>query len=142
MDKAEIESKRRKLKFLKEERKELIELYGNKGQKHPSARMIGGLNPAALKLYVVRNEIAVLEKELRPKKSGNQIINIVPKGNYKITTRNLPQGLLFDVYTDKFIAKIGKDNIGKFYIVKDNKFVDGNFKTISEAKKKILTLKP
>lgn len=141
MNKIEIESKRRELKALKQERKELIELYGSKGEKHPSARMIGGLNPAAFQLRGVRRRIAILEKELRPKKSGNQILNIVPKGNYKITTKKLPQGLLFDVYTSQFKVTIGKDNLGKFYLVKEGKFVGGDYKTLAEAKKKILSLK-
>lgn len=141
MDKVEVESKRRELKFLKQERKELIELYGSKGEKHPSARMIGGLNPAAFQLQGVRRRIAILEKELRPKKSGNQILNIIPKGRYSITTRNLPQGLLFDVYTNQFVVTIGKDNLGKFYLVRDKKILDQDYKTLAEAKKKILSLK-
>lgn len=65
MTPGERDEAKTKLARLKTERAELLALYGDKGQRHPMARMIGGLNPAAQRLYVVRGQIAELTKRLK-----------------------------------------------------------------------------
>lgn len=59
------EQERAELSRLKQRRKELIEQYGDEGQKHPQGRMIGGLNPAAMELRNVRGRILELESKGR-----------------------------------------------------------------------------
>ena len=56
---------RTELKKLRAERKEIIEAYGDMAQRHPMHVNIGGLNPAAQRLYYVRKSIAEIESVLR-----------------------------------------------------------------------------
>ncbi len=83
-------SDRERLERLRAERAALIATYGPKGQKHPMTRQIGGLNPAASRLFVLRGEIARLEKQAgpaaRPMVACDACSNWHPKGKHTAST--------------------------------------------------------
>jgi transposase len=118
--------KKTELKALKARRKELVDKYGERGQRHNYGSVMGGLNPASLELDKVRSKIKKLEAEIKKEKPGNQIISTTRKNNS-----------LYEVQTKEFTAHIGKsDKI--FFIIKDGRIQKGDYKTLGEAKKAIL----
>lgn len=117
---------------LRNEKRELLAMYGRDGRRHPTAHLIGGLNPAGQRLAWLTSRI----RELTPKKT--KIIQWVrPLGNYTQASRNLPQGLCFDVRTAFASYKVGKDNHGKFYIVKDGGIISEDHATVGKALKAV-----
>ena len=119
---------------LRNEKRELLAMYGRDGRRHPTARLIGGLNPAGQRIAWINSRI----RQLTPQKA-KAIQWVRPLGNYTEKSRNLPQGLLFDVRTAFASYKVGKDNHGKFYIVKDGCIVSENHATASKAIKAVET---
>lgn len=95
------------LRRMKARRRELVAEYGDKGQHHPMGRMIGGLNPAAQELYVLRGKIIEAESERR---GPSPVLTPLPgsKGGY---------GLKFDVEYQGRRGKLGTDNFGRWYII-------------------------
>lgn len=127
MNKIKIERKREQLKNLKAYKKELTEKFGARGQKHAYGSVMGGLNPASLELDKLKIKIKKLEEELKQEKPGNVIISTEKKSPY-----------MYEVRTKNFVAYIGKsDKI--FYIIFNGKIQNGDYKTLAEAKKKLLT---
>ena len=100
------------LERLRAERRALIGSYGNRGQRHPMGRMIGGLNPAAMRLHVLRGEISRREGAKRATKPPKPTLRPIPgvrlKGSY---------GLKYNVSLGGREGKIGNDNFGKWYVV-------------------------
>jgi len=117
---------KRRLAELKAERKQLIADYGNLGQKHPTGRLIGGLNPAAMRLHSVRGEIFRLESKTRPKKE-RPIVEPLPGSRKR-------DGLKLSFSYKGVKAKLGTDNFGGWYaVVEDiNDKIVGNFIDLHE----------
>ena len=120
---------------LKRRRRVLRETYGTKGEKHPSARMLGGLNPAA-------QEIAYLTYKINNRKKPDPftvkplVDNITPR------SKQVPAGLLFQVtMTGKTdIVSVGKTHSNTalrnpFYVVGLDGNIVGEFATIGAALK-------
>lgn len=125
---------RDELKELRARRKELISLYGDQGQHHPSARMIGGLNSAARELHMTRGRIAQIEQALTadvPKPT------LTPKYGIDLKKKSHPMGLLADARYRNKTARIGKDNLGRYYAIDDesDKIVIQDARTINDATK-------
>ncbi len=118
------------LQALRAERKQLLEEYGNRGQLHHMNSMIGGLNPAAQRLYVVRNKIARLEAQIAKPKA-----TLSPKGSGRGWDKR--PGLLYDVSFNGRSGMIGRTQGGGnlFYIVENGKFVSGDHRTLGAAVK-------
>jgi hypothetical protein len=117
------------LKRLKEERKDLISQYGNQGEKHPLGRMIGGLNPAAVKLQSIRGQIAQLERLIGETKPEKPVMTPISGTNAR-----REMGLLYDVKFGERTGKIGKSNLGKWYAVENGEIVTQDFRTAAEAR--------
>jgi hypothetical protein len=117
------------LKRLKKERKDLIAQYGNQGQKHPLGRMIGGLNPAAVKLQSIRGQIAELERLIRGTKPEKPVMTPIVGTNAK-----REMGLLYNVKFGDRTGKIGKSNLGKWYAVENGEIVTQDYRTAAEAR--------
>jgi hypothetical protein len=117
------------LRRMKARRRELVTEYGDKGQHHPMGRMIGGLNPAAQELYVLRGKIAEAESERR---GPSPVLTPRPgsKGGY---------GLKFDIEHQGHRGKLGTDNFGRWYVIlgegSEANVIASDFKTKSEAAK-------
>lgn len=95
------------LRRLKARRRELVREYGDKGQRHPMGRMIGGLNPAAQELHRLRGQINEAEHERRgPAPRLTEIPGT--KSHY---------GLKFDIDWQGRHGKLGTDNFGRWYVV-------------------------
>lgn len=117
------------LRRMKTRRRELVAEYGDKGQHHPMGRMIGGLNPAAQELHVLRGKIAEAESERR---APSSVLTPLPgsKSGY---------GLKFDIEYQGRRGKLGTDNFGRWYIIAGEgsqaDVVASDFKTKGEAAK-------
>lgn len=125
------------LQELKAEKKRLVDLHGRGGRKHPSARSIGGLNPAAQRI----REINDLIRQQKPSKKPTFKLHAL--GNWTPRTKLLPKGQwLFSTLPGHYI--IARDNLGDFYItqnvmgeaVRD----DTNYKTVKQAIKAVKEL--
>jgi hypothetical protein len=122
------------LRRMKASRRELVTEYGNKGQHHPMGRMIGGLNPAAQELHVLRGKIAEAESERR---GPSPVLTPRPgsKGGY---------GLKFDIEHQGHRGKLGTDNFGRWYVIigegSEANVIASDFKTKSEAAKAFVRL--
>jgi len=92
-------------------------------------RMIGGLNPAAQELHVLRGKIAEAESERR---GPSPVLTPRPgsKGGY---------GLKFDIEYQGRRGKLGTDNFGRWYVIigegSEANVVASDFKAKSEAAK-------
>lgn len=117
------------LRRLKEERKDLIAKYGNQGEKHPLGRMIGGLNPAAVKLQSIRGQIAQLERLIGGTKPEKPVMTPISGTNAK-----REMGLLYNVKFGERTGKIGKSNLGKWYAVENGEIVTQDYRTAAEAR--------
>lgn len=117
------------LRRMKARRRELVAEYGDKGQHHPMGRMIGGLNPAAQELHVLRGKIAEAEGARR---GPQPVMTPLPgsKGRY---------GLKFDIEYQGRRGKLGTDNFGRWYIVigegSEAGMIASDLKTKGEAAK-------
>lgn len=124
-----IEEAKIEVARLRKERKEIIDQFGDRGQLHPMNVAIGGLNPAAQRLYIVRSEIAVLEGKIRDMQGKTlPVLQEIPgtKNRY---------GLKYDIFHGFRVGKLGTDNFGKWYVVEDGKLIAENLTSIAEAKK-------
>ena len=120
---------REELKKLRAERKEIIEAYGNMAQYHPMHKDIGGLNPAAQRLHVVRGLIAKIERTFKGPSA-------VLTDKYGKNGRG--GGLLYDGTFGGRSAMIGRSQGSPphyFYVVEDGKIISENHKTLGAAVK-------
>lgn len=124
----DISQLKAELSDLRKERKQLIEQYGDKGQRHPSNIMIGGLNPAAMRLYNVRNQIALLESRLSEAQGKSP-----PKVQEIAGTKN-KYGLKYDIVHGLRSGKLGTDNFGKWYVVENGEIIADNLPKLADAK--------
>lgn len=117
------------LRRMKVRRRELVAEYGDKGQHHPMGRMIGGLNPAAQELHVLRGKIAEAEHERR---GPAPILTELPGSRRGY-------GLKFAIEYQGRRGKLGTDNFGRWYIIvgegSEANIAASDFKTKSEAAK-------
>jgi len=117
------------LRHMKARRRELVEKYGDKGQHHPMGRLIGGLNPAAQELYLLRGKIAKAESERR---GPSPVLTPRPGSGSGY-------GLKFDIEYQGRRGKLGTDNFGRWYVVvgegSDADVIGRDFKTKGEAAK-------
>lgn len=122
------------LRRMKARRRELVADWGDKGQRHPMARAIGGLNPAAQELHRLRGQIAEAERERR---------GPAPRLT-EIPGRKRSYGLKFDIEYVGRRGKLGTDNFGRWYVVvgegPEATFAAGDFKTRGEAAKAFVQL--
>jgi hypothetical protein len=123
----DVERLRAELAGLKSERKMLLEQYGNRGQKHHMASMIGGLNPAAQRLNIIRHEIARIEKQLRPER---------PTVTRKLRAGSVRYGLSHDISYRGYRGAAGTDNFGKWYVVAgdEHEIIADNLPTVTKAR--------
>jgi hypothetical protein len=127
MSKGEAEE----LKALRAERKRIIEKFGHQGQYHPMGRMIGGLNPAAMRLHSVRGRIAEIEAAHASPKA-----TLTPKGSGRGWDKR--GGLLYDITFGIRTGMIGRSQGApphEFYIVEGGNFKSGGYKTLGLATK-------
>lgn len=127
--KALRQADKHRLADLKAERKRLIAQYGSKGEKHPSGRLIGGLNPAAMRLHGIRQEIAFLEKD----RSGKETPKIRP-----LPGSSKGYGLKSHFSYKGFEAMLGTDNFGVWYAVHDGNVIMLDEHTPSKAVKRLV----
>jgi hypothetical protein len=120
----------KELSDLKRERKTLIEMYGNRGQKHSSASMIGGINPAAQRLRIVRGEIARIERRDRPERPV--VVSKTGHGRY----HSARYGLSHEVAYRGRRGDLGTDNFGKWYVIAgdDRAVVAEGLRTLAKAR--------
>lgn len=122
------------LRRMKARRRELVATYGDKGQHHPMGRMIGGLNPAAQELYVLRGRIVQAEGERR---GPSPVLTLISgsKGRH---------GLKFDIDYQGRRGKLGTDNFGRWYVVvgegSDADVIASDLRTKGEATKVFVRL--
>lgn len=112
------------LRALRAERAQLIREYGSRGQYHPSARMIGGLNPAAQRLHLLRQKIARIEQERRAPRAELEEISGT-RGRY---------GLKYKIFYQGREGRLGTDNFGKWYVVANNEIIADNVDTLAKAR--------
>lgn len=120
---------RTELKKLRAERKEIIEAYGDMAQRHPMHVNIGGLNPAAQRLYYVRKSIAEIESVLRGPK---------PQLVEKYGRKGKGGGLLYDIMFGERRGMIGRSEGSPphyFYVVENGSITSDNHKTLGAAVK-------
>lgn len=125
--KSEIQAE---LKKLRAERKQLITEFGDRGQHHPMNSAIGGLNPAAQKLYGLRQKIAHLETSIAPPSA-----TVSPKGSGRGWDKR--GGLLYDLRFGSRTGMIGR-SVGAshdFYVVENGYIKSEGYKTLGAAVK-------
>jgi hypothetical protein len=91
--------------------------------------MIGGLNPAAVKLQSIRGQIAQLERLIGETKPEKPVMTPISGTNAR-----REMGLLYDVKFGERTGKIGKSNLGKWYAVENGEIVTQDFRTAAEAR--------
>lgn len=116
------------LRRLRVERAEIIAAYGNMAQYHPMNVHIGGLNPAAMRLYHVRRHIAHLEAKAHG-----------PRANVRLKDGRNPRGtgLLYDVSFDNRHGMIGRTlgGVSDFYVIENGEIASSGHRTLGIAVK-------
>jgi hypothetical protein len=132
-DKLLASSKKAELKAeltaLRAERKTLIAEYGDKGQRHPMGRMIGGLNPAAQRLHMVRGHIAA-------KTPKRERAILAPKGSQRGWERR--GGLLYDIHFQGRKGMIGRTQgapPNDYYVIVNGEITSQGHRTKGDAAK-------
>ena len=115
---------------LRRRRSALIKEYGNRGQKHPMGRMIGGLNPAAQELHRLRGQIAALEAERAPARAEVRLLSRF----HSEREANRAMGLIYSISFLGEEGKLGKDNFGKWYVIADDDIQAENLATLAKAR--------
>jgi hypothetical protein len=120
---------------LKRRRNILQQKYGKKGERHPSARMIGGLNPVAQEIMFLTGKINSFKRP-DPFTIKSLVDGVTPR------SKRTPAGLLFQVtMTGKTnIVSIGKTHSNAvlhnpYYVVGFDGDITGEFATIGAALK-------
>ena len=125
---------RAELKELRRERKSIMDQYGDMAQRHPMHVHIGGLNPAAQRLYYLRRSIAHLEGQLKPAKSV-----LTPKLGFLPKDLRTKSGLLYEIRktSETAGATIGRSwgDQRYFYLIVNGQIVPGEYKTLGQAVK-------
>jgi hypothetical protein len=122
------------LKHYRARKRELVAQYGRRGEKHPAARMIGGINAAAQEIHVLTGKINSLSKPTGPQPTVTPLIDgITPR------SKRLPGGhLLFEVRFGSNAVKVGRALGGGnlFYLVVGDRVQDGYYQTAGQAIKR------
>ena len=127
---------RDRLKILKQEQKDIMESVEGNLNNAAYNDVLGGLAPTKVRHNANKSEIARLREDLR-KLKGEAKITVTPIQEGNSITRPKGQGLLLDVYSSKdgLLGKIGRDNLGGLYVVKEGNVVGDGFKTVAKARK-------
>lgn len=125
------ETKVNRLKDAKARLKELTALYGPRGDGHPSAKSIGGLNPAATEIRGLRGEIAGLTEELDAGKPKAEKPEMTPLNG--VDPKKAREGLIYHASFQGKKAQIGKDRTGRWYVSTGEDIPTENHQTAAKA---------